>query len=161
MFFSTFNPSPEICISVSSCSLHIPYLDLQAFLPLSRSRIKLIALLYHLHSWFLANNFLFPTKWLLHGKEHILFFKILFIWESMHTWVEAVAEEGGGEKQTPCWAESPTQGSIPGPWDHDLSWRQTLNGLSHPGTPRNTFYIMTPKAHIYMYTHRYSMIKFS
>jgi len=22
---------------------------------------------------------------------------------------------------------------IPGPWDHDLSGRQMLNGLSHPG----------------------------
>ena len=26
--------------------------------------------------------------------------------------------------------------SIPGPWDHDLSQRQMLNQLSHPGTPR-------------------------
>ena len=43
------------------------------------------------------------------------------------------------EKQMPCWAGSPTRGLIPGsrdlilgPWDHDLSWRQTLNRLSHP-----------------------------
>ena len=27
-------------------------------------------------------------------------------------------------------------GLIPGPWDHDLSPRQTLDRLSHPGTPR-------------------------
>ena len=26
-------------------------------------------------------------------------------------------------------------GSIPGPWVHDLSWRQTPNHLSHPGAP--------------------------
>ena len=26
-------------------------------------------------------------------------------------------------------------GLIPGSWDHDLSRRQTLNPLSHPGTP--------------------------
>ena len=26
-----------------------------------------------------------------------------------------------------------TWGLIPGHWDHDLSWRQTLNWLSHPG----------------------------
>ena len=30
---------------------------------------------------------------------------------------------------------SPMQGSIPGLWDHDLSRRQMLNRLSHPGTP--------------------------
>jgi len=29
------------------------------------------------------------------------------------------------EKQAPCWAGSPTWGSIPRPWDHDPS--QTLN----------------------------------
>ena len=27
------------------------------------------------------------------------------------------------------------RGSIPGPWDHDLSRRQKLNPLSHPGAP--------------------------
>ena len=26
-------------------------------------------------------------------------------------------------------------GLIPGLWDHDLSQRQTLNRLNHPGTP--------------------------
>ena len=35
---------------------------------------------------------------------------------------------------------SPTQGSIPGPWDHDLSRRQTLNRLSHPGAPTAVSY---------------------
>ena len=39
------------------------------------------------------------------------------------------------EKQAVCWAGSLTQGSIPGPWDHDLSQRQMLNQLSHPGAP--------------------------
>ena len=28
------------------------------------------------------------------------------------------------EKQTPRWTESPPWGSIPGPWDHELSWKQ-------------------------------------
>ena len=36
------------------------------------------------------------------------------------------------EKQVPCWARSLMWGSIPGPWDHDQSWRQMLNWLSHP-----------------------------
>jgi len=42
--------------------------------------------------------------------------------------------EGQREKHTPYGgAGSPMQGSIPGPWDHVLSRRQTLNRLSHPG----------------------------
>ena len=44
------------------------------------------------------------------------------------------------EKQTPCWAGKSTRGWIPGPWDHDLSWRQSLNWLSHPGGPIHTLY---------------------
>ena len=43
------------------------------------------------------------------------------------------------EKQTPHWAGSLMQGLITGPWDHDLSQRQTLNWLSHPGAPGNPF----------------------
>ena len=39
------------------------------------------------------------------------------------------------EKQTPGWAGGPMQGSILGLWDHDLSRRETLNQLSHPGVP--------------------------
>ena len=29
---------------------------------------------------------------------------------------------------------------IPGPWDHDPSWRQTPNQLSHPGGPMRDFH---------------------
>ena len=36
------------------------------------------------------------------------------------------------EKQTHHWAGSLKQYSIPGHWDHVLSWRQMLNWLSHP-----------------------------
>jgi len=41
--------------------------------------------------------------------------------------------EGQREKQTPCWAGSPMWDSILGLQDHDLSRRQSLNQLSHPG----------------------------
>ena len=41
----------------------------------------------------------------------------------------------GKEKQASHRAESLTWGSIPGPWDHDLSQRQMLNWLSYPGVP--------------------------
>ena len=39
--------------------------------------------------------------------------------------------EGQREKQTPYWAGSLMKDSIPGPWEHDLSWRQMLDWLSH------------------------------
>ena len=48
-------------------------------------------------------------------------------WEWERTWA--------GERQTPHWAGSPVWGSIPGPWSYDLSQRQMINRLSHPGTP--------------------------
>ena len=35
----------------------------------------------------------------------------------------------------PAEQEAQTQALIPGPLDHDLSQRQTLNQLSHPGIP--------------------------
>ena len=38
------------------------------------------------------------------------------------------------EKQTPHWAGSLMQGEIPGRWDHEPSWRQLPNKLSHLGT---------------------------
>ena len=62
----------------------------------------------------------------------IYLFVYLFMWVREHEQGEWQRER---EKQTPCWAGSPKWGSIPGPWDHDPSWRQTLNHLSHPGTP--------------------------
>jgi len=40
------------------------------------------------------------------------------------------------EKQASCRAGSPMWDLIPGPWDHDLSRRQTLDPLSHPGAPK-------------------------
>ena len=43
------------------------------------------------------------------------------------------------KKQSICWAGNWTFGSIPGLWDHDLSWRQMLNQLSHPGSPHQEF----------------------
>lgn len=65
-----------------------------------------------------------------------IFFKdviYLFIWAHERA-------QGGGvgrEKQTSCWAGSLTRGSVPGLWDHELNWRQSLNKLSHPVTPRS------------------------
>ena len=47
-----------------------------------------------------------------------------------------------GEREAGSLAEqgaSQTRGSIPGPWDHDLSGRQKLNQLSHPSAPLITF----------------------
>ena len=52
----------------------------------------------------------------------------------MHKKAEQQAEgEGEGEgEQGPRRTESLMRGSIPGPWDHDLSQRQIPNQLSYP-----------------------------
>ena len=55
------------------------------------------------------------------------------------------------EKQTPRWAGSLTQGWIPGPWDHDLSWKQILNRLNHLGTPEKPLDLIFPCVHFSTY----------
>ena len=89
------------------------------------------------------------SKCLFERKDSILFYScyiiiylfILFIHErerEVHmSWGEGQRER---DKQTPHWAGSLKQDSVPGPGDHDLSQRQTLNQLSHPGTPRYHFF---------------------
>jgi len=47
--------------------------------------------------------------------------------------------EAEGEAGSPQSRGSLMWDSIPGPWDHDLSRRQTLSRLSHPGTPTEGF----------------------
>ena len=47
------------------------------------------------------------------------------------------------EKQASCWARNPMWGWIPGPRDHDLSQRQTLNRLSQPGAPQKPHFFLT------------------
>ena len=49
--------------------------------------------------------------------------------------------EQAGEKQAPGSARSPMRDSIPGSWDRDLSQRQTLNRLSHPGVPLKLIFV--------------------
>ena len=44
--------------------------------------------------------------------------------------------EGEEEADSPL-SRKPDGDSISGPQDHDLSPRQTLNRLSHPGAPKN------------------------
>ena len=56
------------------------------------------------------------------------------------------AQAGGaaeGEREEGSWRsrEPKTLGSIPGPWDHDLSWRQPLNWLNHLGSPKDSIII--------------------
>ena len=66
----------------------------------------------------------------------ILLKKILFIYLSERA-NEHKPNKGRGEKKGRRRGRisvgSPTWSSIPGLWDHDLSQRQTLNLLSHPG----------------------------
>ena len=55
--------------------------------------------------------------------------EILFIYLREYEQGEGQMER---EKQNPHWEGNSTWGSIPESWDHDLTWRQTLNWLSHP-----------------------------
>ena len=64
----------------------------------------------------------------------VFFFKILFIREQ-----SGRDREMERQRQTPHWARSLMRGSIPGPLDHDLSWGQVLNQLSHTGAPQDRF----------------------
>ena len=58
----------------------------------------------------------------------IFFLKILFIWQrETQRGREHKEGEREREKQASHRAGSPMRGSIPGPWAHDLSWRQRLN----------------------------------
>ena len=61
------------------------------------------------------------------------YFLKFYLFERKHACMSWGQREG--EKQTPCWA------GIPGPWDHDVSQRQTFNQLSHPGKPRSQYNI--------------------
>ena len=71
--------------------------------------------------------------------DYLTLFKIfyLFIWEreqaSTHEQRGRVVEMQR-EKQIPHWAGSLRWGLIPGHQDHDLSWRQSPNQLSYPGS---------------------------
>ena len=78
----------------------------------------------------------YRAPYLLMFIEH--FFKdFIFIdlketeWERQH---KQEVGKGRGRSRFPV-----KQDSIPGPWDHDLSWRQMLNQLSHPGPPLEHF----------------------
>ena len=60
----------------------------------------------------------------------------LFIWQREHANTSRGSHrQREREKQAPHWAGNLMQGLIPGPWDHNLSWRQMPNQLSHPGAP--------------------------
>ena len=73
------------------------------------------------HSIFILSNL-----WMFLSLSYLFYFIYLFTYLG----------EGEGQKEKPstCWAGSPTWDSIPGPWDHNPSWRQMPNRLSHPGT---------------------------
>jgi len=88
--------------------------------------------------WFKDRIFKF-SKWSFYFKHFIY----LFEKESELEWIWAGGAEGEEQADLPaqpCWAGSPMmQVSIPGPQDHDLSPRQTLNQLSHPSALNGHF----------------------
>ena len=74
-------------------------------------------------------------------KESYLPFSRFYLFERQRAREHELGEgQMERERQTPRWAGSPMQGSIPGSWDHDLSWRQKFNRLSHPGTTESSLF---------------------
>ena len=71
--------------------------------------------------------------------------KILFIYlrETERSQAGGGAE-GEGEASSPLSKEPNLglRGLIPGPWDHDLSQREVINWLSHPGVPWIACFLM-------------------
>ena len=64
-----------------------------------------------------------------------VFLRFLFFYLRQREKAQAGREaEGEGEADSVL-SREPNAGSIPGPQDHDLSQRQTLNWLSHPDAP--------------------------
>jgi len=65
------------------------------------------------------------------------FLKILFIYlrERVRVCMSRGRGTGRGRSRLPTEQGAWWEGLIPGPWDHDLSRRQTFNWLSHPGAP--------------------------
>ena len=61
--------------------------------------------------------------------------KYLFLKKYLFIWGRRRRRGRGRERSRFPLAGSLMRGLIAGPWDHDLRWRQTLNGVSHPGTP--------------------------
>ena len=68
-----------------------------------------MAALHYFNSHFFSNHFL---------KRFICLF------EREDEWWERAEGERENFQQTPCWTQSPTQGSIPRPLDHDPSYNQ-------------------------------------
>ena len=89
-------------------------------------------------SYFLENSGLYVFCFL-------FFFKLLFIYlterDTAREGTQA-GEVGEGEAGFPL-SREPDVGLIPAPWDHDLSRRQTLNWLSHPGAPGLSVFFST------------------
>ena len=57
------------------------------------------------------------------------------------------AQTGGAAEEEAGYplSRKPDAGPIPGPQDHDLTQRQTLNQLSHPGAPQWFKYLLHPE----------------
>ena len=76
-------------------------------------------------------------------NDIFIFLKILFLYLRERKSTSRSGKQMEREKQTPHWAGSSMWNSIPGPWDPNLSGRQMLNQLSHPGAQRNAIFKLT------------------
>ena len=60
--------------------------------------------------------------------------------------------EGEGEAGFPL-NRGPNMGLDSGPWDHDLSQRQKLNCLGHPGAPEFPFFVTMCSNSVFLCRH--------
>ena len=77
-----------------------------------------------------------------HFNKKFFFFKFIYFWEREKAQVGEgqTMREKENPKQAVCCQRGAWCGAwIHKPWDHDLSWSQTLNPLSHPGVPNKKF----------------------
>ena len=77
------------------------------------------------------------------GVEPSFFFLKDFFGERESAQAGGVATRGRGRSRLPAKQEANVGfmwGSIPRPSDHDLSQRQMLKGLSHPGAPCGAYF---------------------
>ena len=111
-----------------------------------------------------CSTLLTPSNSLIFNLLDIFFKRFIYLFQRecppACEWGEGQRE---GDKQTPHWVWSPMWGSIPGPWDHDLSWNQELDAqLTEWATPVSpcryflkTISMYSIYLHIYLFTYNY------
>jgi len=84
---------------------------------------------------------MFAHIWKFFHMSNLKLILLFFFKDFIYLFERAREGEGQREKQTPRQTGSPMWDPIPGLQDHDLSRRQSLNQLSHPGAQEGAFHV--------------------